>query len=175
MLFLTPNEVRLLGDQVPGRVVYWGIVNKIDYTFQFFNNALKISPQFKIRTEKVLKFSEDRQGNVVTEIQQHNQEVIPIIRLDYKLTENTDLRFGLQGFSLFGDFFKYKIRNYKDGFESQDRSIVAFSISNKTQYSGYNVVFDFGYKHTDINFLREVDKLKGNQESTLFFSIYAGF
>lgn len=175
--FLTPTEVRLLGDQVPGRIVFWGIVNKIDYTFQFFNNALKISPQFKIRTEKVVKLSEDRQGNSVTEIQQHTQEVIPIIRLDYRLTENTDLRFGLQGFSLFpsSNFFKYKIRNYKDGIDSQDRSIVAFSISNKTQYAGYNVVFDFGYKYTDINFLREADKAKGAQESTFFFSIYAGF
>lgn len=173
--FLTPTEVRLLGDQVPGRVVFWGIVNKIDYTFRFFNDALKISPQFKIRTEKVVKFSEDRQRNSVVEIQQHNQEVIPIVRLDYRLTENTDVRFGVQGFSMFGDFFKYKIRNYKDGVESQDRAIVAFSISNKTQYAGYNVVFDFGYKYTDINYLREVDKSKGNQESSFFFSIYAGF
>jgi len=128
-----------------------------------------------VRTEKVVKFSEDRQGNAITEIQQHTQEVIPIIRLDYRLTGSTDLRFGLQGFSLFGDFFKYKIRNYKDGVESQDRAIIAFSISNKTQYAGYNVVFDFGYKYTDINYLRDLDKSKGNQESSLFFSVYAGF
>ena len=173
--FLTPTEVRLLGDQVPGRLIFWGIVNKIDYTFRFFNSALKVSPQFKVRTEKVVKFSEDRQGNAITEIQQHTQEVIPIIRLDYRLTGSTDLRFGLQGFSLFGDFFKYKIRNYKDGVESQDRAIIAFSISNKTQYAGYNVVFDFGYKYTDINYLRDLDKSKGNQESSLFFSVYAGF
>ncbi len=173
--FLTPTEVRLLGDQVPGKIIFWGIVNKIDYTFRFFNGALKVSPQFKIRTEKVLKFSEDKQGNPVTEIQQHTQETIPIVRLDYKLTENTDLRFGLQGFSLFGNTFKYKIRNYMDGVESQDRSIIAMSLSNKSQYAGYSVVFDFGFKHTDINYLREIDKSKGTQETSLFFSIYAGF
>ncbi|NCS87209.1 MAG: hypothetical protein GW789_00505, partial [Ignavibacteria bacterium] len=71
--------------------------------------------------------------------------------------------------------FMYKIRNYRDNTDSQDRSTIAFSISNKTQYGGYNVVMDFGFKHTNINFIRPQDASKGTEESVLFFSIYAGF
>lgn len=175
--FLSPDEVRLLGDQVPGKLVFWGIVNKIDYTFSLLDGVIKISPQFKVRTEKIVRTSEDRQGQIVTSIETHQQEVIPIVRLDYKLTDNTDLRFGLQGFSLFKltDLFMYKIRNYKDNIDSQNRSTIAFSVSNRTQFSGYNVVMDFGLKHTNIDFIRPEDKYKGAEESTIFFSIFAGF
>jgi hypothetical protein len=111
-----------------------------------------------------------------TEIDGHMQEVIPIVRVDYKLTDFTDLRFGLQGFKLFSsNLFMYKIRNFNGDEKSQDRSTVAISLSNKTQFSGYNVVFDFGYKFTQIDYLREIDKSLGSQEATIFFTIFAGF
>lgn len=170
-------EAKLLGDQNPGHIWHWGLVNKIDYTLSFFRNTLKFSPQFKVRTEKVIRSTEDRQGNTVLTIDRHLQEVIPIFRIDLNVTESTDLRLGFQGFSLFGltDLFKYKIRNLKDNVESQNRTTFAFSVSNRTQFGGYNVVFDFGYKHTNIDFLREIDKKLGSQESTIFFTIFAGF
>ncbi|MBZ0200424.1 MAG: hypothetical protein K8H86_11190 [Ignavibacteriaceae bacterium] len=171
------EQTRLLGDQMPGRIVFWGIVNKIDYTLALFNNKLKLSPQLKIRTEKIVKTSEDANSASVTNVVTHQQEFIPIFRVDYSLTSTTDVRFGVQGFSFFRltDLFFYKIRNYKDNVDSQDRSTIAFSISNKTQYGGYNVVMDFGIKHTNINFIRSEDAKKGTEESLLFFSIYAGF
>jgi len=169
------TEAKLLGDQVPGSIVLWGIVNKIDYTMTFFDGSLKLSPQFKVRTEKVISTKEDQTGIRVINIDEHQQEIIPIIRVDYKLTEATDFRFGLQGFKLFGNAFMYRIRNFKDNIDSQDRSTVAVSLSNRTQFSGYNVVFDFGYKFTKIDFLREEDSKKGTQESTIFFTIFAGF
>ncbi len=171
------SEATLLGDQVPGNIVFWGIVNKIDYTLSFFKGLLKVSPQLKVRTQKIIKTSEDFQGNISVEIDEHQQEIIPILRLDYKLTDNTDVRFGVQGFSLFGlsDFFLYKIRNFKDNVDSQNRSTTAFSISNRTQFAGYNVVIDFGYKFTTIDFLRPEDRLRGSEESALFFTVFAGF
>jgi hypothetical protein len=176
-LYSLPEQVRLLGDQVQGRIVFWGIVNKIDYTYSLFNGALKLSPQVKIRTEKIVKTSEDTFGKQYTLVEKHQQEFIPIFRVDYVLTENTTLRFGVQGFSFFNltDLFKYKIRNYKDNVDSQDRSTTAFSISNRTQYGGYNIVLDFGIKHTTIDFIRPEDRKKGTQESTIFFSVFAGF
>ncbi len=176
-LNLPEEQTRLLGDQVPGEIVFWGIVNKIDYTLGFFNNKLKLSPQLKIRTEKIVKTSEDASGELATNVITHQQELIPIFRVDYSLTNSTDLRFGVQGFSFFRltNLFMYKIRNYRDNIDSQDRSTIAFSISNKTQYGGYNVVMDFGFKHTNINFIRPQDASKGTEESVLFFSIYAGF
>ncbi len=176
-LNLPPEQQRLVGDQTPGRIVFWGIVNKIDYTYSFFNGLLRLSPQIKVRTEKVVSTSEDQDGNPITKIGKNQQEFIPIFRVDYSLTESTDLRFGVQGFSLFGltDLFMYKIRNYADNVDSQDRSTIAFSVSNKTQYGGYNIVMDFGIKNTSINYVRPQDRVKGTEESTIFFSVYAGF
>lgn len=169
-------EARYLGDQMPGNLTFWGIVNKIDYTFFLMNGILKLSPQFKVRTEKTIRYTEDINGAKVLKVEGHNQEIIPIFRVDYRLTDNTDFRFGLQGFSVFGltDIFLYKVRNFKDNFESQNKSTTAFSISNKTQFQGYNVVLDFGYKFTTIDFLRPEDRAKGAQESLLFFTIFAG-
>ncbi|HOJ18961.1 MAG: hypothetical protein GX452_07005 [Ignavibacteriales bacterium] len=168
-------EAKLLGDQMPGNIVQWGLVNKIDYTIGLFNNSLKISPQFKLRTEKIIITAEDKSGRNITNISTHTQEVIPIVRIDYNLTPSTDLRFGLQGMSFFGDLLKYKIRNLKDNYGSQDRTTFAASISNKSQFAGYQVVFDFGYTHTSIDYLREADKTLGTEQSMLFFTIYAGF
>ncbi|MFN4112001.1 MAG: hypothetical protein ACK4G1_06965, partial [Ignavibacteria bacterium] len=62
-----------------------------------------------------------------------------------------------------------------DDFESEDRRTVALSLSNKSQYAGYNIVIDFGYKYTTRDFKREEDRFKGREESTLYFSIYTGF
>jgi len=170
-------EARLIGDQVPGRIIFWGIVNKIDYTYALFNGSLRLSPQLKIRTIKTVKNSENINRQSSLEVVEHTQEIIPIVRLDYNLTESTVVRFGIQGFTVFGltDFFLHRLRNFKDQVDDQNRSTIAFSISNKSQYAGYNIVIDFGFKNTSIDFLREEDKSKGNAESTLFFSIFAGF
>ncbi|MBU2584003.1 MAG: hypothetical protein KKH32_01595, partial [Bacteroidetes bacterium] len=145
--------------------------------FSFFNNALKVIPQFKIRTEKSAKFTENKDGQSVTQINKHLQETIPIIRVDYKLTDNTTLHFGMQGITFLKGFeaFAYRIRNLKDDFETENRRTVAFSFSNKSQYAGYNIVIDFGYKFTTRDFKRIEDRVKGKEESTLYFSIFTGF
>ena len=170
-------ETKKLGDQVPGNIVFWGIVNKLDYTFYLLNGSLKLSPQLKVRTQKIIRKSENQSGGTTIRVDQHDQEVIPIFRIDYRLTDNTDLRLGFQGLDIGGvsDFFTYKIRNLKDNVESQNRATYGASISNKTSFNGYNVIFDFGYKYTTIDFLREIDRSKGTAESTIFFSVYAGY
>lgn len=173
----TPTQQRLLDIQNPGNLVFWGLVNKIDYTFSLFDGSLKLSPQVKVRTEKIIRSTNEQNGNTVLQVEKHRQEFIPIFRIDYALTEKTDLRFGVQGFSLFGltDLFMYKIRNYKDNIGSRDISTLALSLSNRTAYGGYNIVVDFGFKFTNINYVRPQDRVLGNQETSLFFSIYAGF
>ncbi|NUN07696.1 MAG: hypothetical protein HUU54_00795 [Ignavibacteriaceae bacterium] len=170
-------ESKKLGDQVPGNIVFWGIVNKIDYTFYLLNGQLKLSPQFKVRTQKIVLRSEDQQGNPTLKVDKHDQEIIPIFRVDYRLTDNTDIRLGFQGLDVGdgSDLFYYKIRNLKDNFESQNRATYGLSLSNRTSFNGYNVVFDFGYKYTTIDFLRPADQSKGSAESTIFFTVFAGF
>ncbi len=173
--FLT--EARLLDDQVGGKISYFGLVNKIEYEFSFFNNVLKIIPQFKIRTEKSVKFTENKEGTPITVINKHLQETIPIIRVDYRLTDNTTVHFGMQGIPFLKDIpgLAYRIKNLKDDFETENRRTIAVSLSNKSQYAGYNIVIDFGYKFTTRDFKRIEDRIKGKEESTLYFSIFTGF
>ncbi|MBI2417182.1 MAG: hypothetical protein HYV28_04645 [Ignavibacteriales bacterium] len=169
-------ESKLLGDQIPGSLTYYGIVNKIDYTVRLFNNSFRIIPQIKVRTEKLIRNTEDKFGKKVLVVEESNQEIIPIFRIDYSVTENTDIRFGVQGSTLFGTskFFTYRFRNMKDHVGDLDRSTMAISISNKSQFQGYNIVLDFGYKNTVNDYIRPVDRAAGTQESTLFFTIFAG-
>ncbi len=110
------NEARLLNDQVEGRISFFGMVNKIEYEFSFLNNALKVIPQFKIRTEKSSKFTENKDGEKITIINKHLQETIPIVRVDYRLTQNTTLHFGMQGITFLKGItpLAYRIRNLKD-------------------------------------------------------------
>lgn len=130
-----------------------------------------------MRTQKIVLRSEDQQGNPTLKVDKHDQEIIPIFRVDYRLTDNTDIRLGFQGLDVGdgSDLFYYKIRNLKDNFESQNRATYGLSLSNRTSFNGYNVVFDFGYKYTTIDFLRPADQSKGSAESTIFFTVFAGF
>ncbi|MCX8009869.1 MAG: hypothetical protein N3A61_01850, partial [Ignavibacteria bacterium] len=170
-------ETRLLPDQIDGRITYFGMVNKFEYEFSFFNNALKVIPQFKIRTEKSTKQTENKEGDKITIVNKNLQETIPILRVDYKLTDNTTVHFGLQGFSFLKGIpmLAYRIRNLKDDFESEDRRTFAVSLSNKSQYAGYNIVIDFGYKYTTRDYKRVEDQIKGREEAVLYFSLYTGF
>jgi len=167
------------GYQPPGRITFWGIVNKIDYTINFFDRRLQLKPQLKFRTEKRVKTIDLQQGGISRQVSvlYHNQEIIPIFRIDYRLTDRTDVHFGLQGFSLFGlsDLFTYRIRNLKDNYLDENRQTAALSITNRSDYGGYKVLIELGVKFTKHDYLREEDKKRGSEESLIFFSIYAGF
>jgi hypothetical protein len=112
-----------------------------------------------------------------TEVLFNTQEVIPILKLDYRLTDNTDLRFGLQGFSLFGltDAFEYQYRDFKNDEFDNSANTILFAIANRSQYAGYNLVVNFGFKLKDIEYQREIDKVYSGKQTQLFFSLFAGF
>ena len=104
--------------------------------------------------------------------------MIPIFRIDYRLTDRTDLRFGLQGFTIpgTGNSFNYQIKDLRYPERDENRSTVAVSIANKTAYGGYNVVIDMGYKLTSREFPRQLDpRNRERRESLIYLSIFAGF
>ncbi|MCX6138930.1 MAG: hypothetical protein NTV54_15740 [Ignavibacteriales bacterium] len=168
----------LVDEQFSGSITSVGIVNKIDYTMTVFNNRLRLRPQFKIRTLKIVAKSEYDDRSVSTSIVTHAQSFIPIFRVDYKLTDFTELHFGLQGVNLgfMEDAFMVKNRNLRDGTGDNNATTTAVSVTNKSQYSGYNIVVDFGYKITKSTYPNEIDPLKKtNQYSLIYFSIFAGY
>ncbi|KAB2923656.1 MAG: hypothetical protein F9K22_08310 [Bacteroidetes bacterium] len=164
-------------EQFSGSITSLGLVNKIDYTYALLDNRLKLRPQFKIRTLKVVSTSTFDDGSNSTFISTHTQTVLPIFRTDYKLTENTELHFGIQGTKLFGlsDALMVKNRYLRDGVGDFNASTTAVSVTNRTQYSGYNIVIDFGYKVTNYEYQR-IEEMKNNtQFSVIYFTIFAGY
>jgi len=168
-------------EQGDGRITKLGIVNKIDYTFKLFNGKLALIPQLKVRTQKVVQREQFRFGAQLLEVntvKNHIQEMMPIFRVDYRLTERTDLRFGFQGFQLpgTGNSFNYQIKDLKYPERDENRTTFAVTLSNKSAYGGYNVVIDMGYKLTSREFPRQPDeRLREKKESLMFVTIYAGF
>lgn len=168
-------------EQPDGRIIKLGIVNKIDYTFRFFNNKLAVIPQLKVRTQKIVQREQARLGNSIVEVnavKTHIQEMMPIFRVDYKLTDRTDLRFGFQGFQIpgTGNSFNYQIKDLRFPERDENRTTFAVTLSNKSAYGGYNVVIDMGYKLTGREFPRQPDpRLREKKESLIFVTIYAGF
>jgi hypothetical protein len=174
-VYINPDE------QTDGHITKLGIVNKIEYTVRLLNGRLALIPQFKVRTQKILQREQFRSANGIVDVNSvktHKQEVIPIIRIDYRLTDRTDLRFGLQGFSIpgTGNSFNYQIKYLNHPESDENRSTFAISVANKTAYGGYNVVIDMGYKLTSREFPRQVDQTtRERKESLIYLSIYAGF
>jgi len=173
-------EAKYTGDQLEGRITLWGLVNKIDYTFRFLNGRLDVKPQFKVRTVKEVRLGYVNVGGElrkVPDIIQHTQEMIPIFRVGYKLTDRSVFNFGLQGLSIIGlpDIFSYRIRNLKDGTGSENRGTIAFSLTNQSSYKGYSIVVDFGYKFTKRKFVKPGEERYSRDESAIFFTVIAGF
>lgn len=173
--YINPDE------QTDGHIIKLGIVNKIEYIIRFFNGRVQLIPQFKVRTQKILQREQFRSPNGVIDenaVKTHQQEVIPIFRIDYRLTDRTDLRFGLQGFSIpgTGNTFNYQIKDLRYPERDENRTTFAVSLANKSAYGGYNVVIDMGYKLTSREFPRQLDlRYRERRESLIYLSIYAGF
>ena len=173
--YINPDE------QTDGHITKLGIVNKIEYIVKLLNGRLQLIQQFKVRTQKILQREQFRSasGTVdVNSVKSHIQEVMPIFRIDYRLTDRTDLRIGLQGFTIpgTGNSFNYQIKNLRYPDRDENRSTFAVSVVNKTAYSGYNVVIDMGYKLTSREFPRQIDdRTRQRKESLIYLSIYAGY
>lgn len=180
----------LVDEQFGGDLTSIGLVNKVDYVYAFLNNKIQLRPQFKIRTLKVVTTTLYDDGTRATSILTDYQQMMPIFRVDYRLTDNTDLHFGLQGVDPLtyldrisngylkvgsSNFLLLRNRNLRDGSLDNNSSTTAISLTNKTQYSGYNIVIDFGFKLTTVEYIRVQDKKYDMQNSLLFFSIFAGY
>ena len=179
----TLEKVRLglsIGEQFAGVRSSVGLVNKIDYFYALLDNRLFLRPQFKIRTLKVVTTNTFEDGSQGTTINSNFQTIIPIFRVDYRLTANTELHFGVQGTTMFGltDGLLYKERNLKNGAGDINSSTTAFSMTNRSQYSGYNIVIDFGLNLTTTHYLnipasKTFDPII--KSSLIYFSIFAGY
>ncbi|MBW7888731.1 MAG: hypothetical protein H3C35_10310 [Bacteroidetes bacterium] len=181
--FPSLEKVRLnqmVDEQFFGLRTSIALVNKIDYAYSLLSNRLVFRPQFKIRTLKVVTVNRFDNGLEGTTINTNVQTTIPIFRIDYRLTESTELHFGVQGTTLFGltDGLLYKERDLRTGLTDYNSNTTAISLTNKTQYSGYNIVIDFGVNFTNKHYLNIPQTPTFNpviNSSLIYFSIFAGY
>ncbi len=163
-------------EQSDGYINKLGIVNKIEYSMPLMNGRLRLNPQLKVRTQRTSRFGEFTPGKPANQVVRSEQQFIPIIRLDYALTERTDLRIGLQGFGSKTGPFAVQIRDLKMPSNDINQTTYAVALSNKSSYGGYNVVVDAGYKYTTASLPRYPDpRYRDRDISYIFMTVYAGF
>ncbi len=171
-----------------GKSTFWGLVNKIDLTIPI-GPQLTILPQFKARTEK--RVEEDvitRPGLADSSrrtIPIHQQDLIPIFRIDFRLTDRTVLHFGAQGFTIFGltDLFVRRQRDLINPLNTRYQTITTLTLTQTNEYGGYRVGLEAGALVQNTRLPNALPVAPSaprparpvGDGPTLFMRVYAGF
>ncbi len=97
---------------------------------------LTVMPMFKFLTEHKKVPSSGRHPFL------HTRHLIPILRMDYRLTPGNVLRAGIQGFPM----LKERYRNVAWPFTAYDATSQVFLLQNRGNYSGYDVNLNLGFR-----------------------------
>ncbi len=122
-------------------ILFVGFVSKADYRIDW--NQFTILPMVKNMWWKWLMTKPDQDLA-------WNNLFVPILRVDYKLTERTKLRTGFQGLPGLPEIYN----NYLDqdplqeGYPSYRGSTYLFMISNQSKYGGFDLVINLGLQKT---------------------------
>ena len=98
--------------------------------------------------------------------------MFPIVRLDYRASERTVIRAGLQGLP----FFKHRWRNQVDPFEDFDARHWILVLQTRDNYVGYDLSFLLGFRSSRFKFL-ELEEPEGDpteRTSEMFLQIRVG-
>ena len=118
---------------------FHGAVFRTDYTCRRGN--LEIKPRFKLLFR--LRDRKSQEDPVVK-----NLQIVPILRADYQLTEQSQLRLGVQGFPGFVDRRRDFVNEANDS-ESTTWTLMWFSESD---YEGYRIGTEVGVMRQKIDF-----------------------
>lgn len=145
--------------QPEDRLDFIGLVNKIDYTFQYKN--FTIMPRIKYRWELRSRKSLDKP---------HVNEslLIPILRVDWRLTPRTFIKMGIQGLPLLE---ARKWDRVERGHSFIERDLI-IALHNTTHYQGYKVVWELGWESTFRDY--EGAGLVDDIFSRFFVRVYSG-
>ena len=141
----------------------WALVAKADYTYDW--GPFSFMPMFKLTMQKQT-FS-----NVDAPLVE-NRSTFPIVRLDYRASERTVIRAGLQGLP----FFKHRWRNQVDPFEDFDARHWILVLQTRDNYVGYDLSFLLGFRSSRFKFL-ELEDPEGDpteRTSEMFLQIRVG-
>ena len=155
-------EGQILADPVaakPGTMTRFAMVNKVDYTIT--RGRFSIFPQFK----------HIYQRHKSPELQipdAQSRWLMPILRVDYRLTAKTMLKTGIQGLPFWHERFLDAARPES---EFTRLTYTAF-FQNKSNYRGYDLTILLGTYHTTKKFTGSTRPKDGFLE--YFFRVYIG-
>lgn len=135
----------------------WSIalVNRADYTWQLTGKWV-VTPMLKATYRRA--YSSQYRATLADET-----VLAPIVRADYRLTERTVLRAGVQGFP----FLKHRLRNGAAAFRDFDAWHYLIAFQTQSSYIGYQVSMNMGLRKSFTEFTGSASL--GRAETSEFF------
>ncbi len=124
-----------LGDDI----LDWSLVSKADYAH--VRGRLTLSPMVKFTLRR-----RTAPGDLLMPLESH--EIIPILRADYALSEDTTLRAGVQGLP-----WLHRFREAKAPSRDFDARHWIVLIQNLSNYTGYDVSTNLGFRSSRSEFV----------------------
>ena len=98
---------------------------------------------------------------------------MPIVKAEYRLTERTSVKGGIQGFPLKG--LKYQVRDLTDQANSFNRQNHTFFVSNRSEYFGYDLIMNAGLAFEKIQFIDPRQRARNRKTSAMFIRVILGY
>jgi hypothetical protein len=140
-------------------------VHKVDYYWQIAHK-LSLFSGFKFR---YLKEWRQSQGLAT----RHERNIIPLVKLEYRLTLRSRLQFGAQGL---GTILPYSVTDLVDNQRDFDQRDLVFMLTNGSDYFGYLISTNIGIRHRVKEFDDpDLNEIAGERFFATFINLILGF
>ena len=152
-------------EQQSNRLRRLAMVHKIDYNWGITRKFSMFSG-FKVRYLK-----EWRQKRVLAT--RHERNLIPLVKLEYRLTRRSRFQFGVQGF---GAILPYTVTDLMDAKRNFDQRDTVLMLTNDSNHFGYLISSNIGIRHRVKEFADpDANAIAGERFFATFINIILGF
>ncbi len=152
-------------EQESNRLTRWAMVHKIDYNWQ-------IRPRLSLFSGFKFRYLKEWQRNLDLATR-HERHVIPLMKLEYRLTERTRFQIGVQGIT---SLLPYEITDLAHPEESFDQRDTVFMMTNLSRYLGYIISTNAGIRHRVKDFEDPaIQQVRGERFTAAFINAILGF
>ncbi len=148
--------------QLPGILKTIAMSHKVSYTKQLGNWTL--SSGIKLRFYKY-----DRSYHVNPE--EYYSMLIPLTYVMYRISDDTTITFGTQGFN----DFEFRYHDYLDDRNDYRQKNYILQVANRTNYFGFDVWGLWGFKLEQVGFDDSGRTWEDYKQSSFFLKMYTGY
>ena len=151
--------------QASDRQTRWTMAHKIDYDWEIAPN-LTLFSGFKFRYHK-----QWRRTLELPDV--HERHLIPLMKLNYRLTSRTRFQLGAQGITSKLPYRVTDLARPEENFEQRDTVLM---MTNLSKYFGYIISTNAGVRHRLKKFEDPaVDEIRGERFTAVFINAILGF